>query len=60
MKIADFVVNNGGSLEDLDREIEALLKKLPKGWSIYEDLLALGAVVALGVAAMKAAPLVDI
>eukprot|EP00929_Paragymnodinium_shiwhaense_P070540 TRINITY_DN35718_c0_g1_i3.p1 TRINITY_DN35718_c0_g1~~TRINITY_DN35718_c0_g1_i3.p1 ORF type:complete len:246 (+),score=54.49 TRINITY_DN35718_c0_g1_i3:84-821(+) len=49
-KIADLLVDNSGTLEDLDRRMEALLKELPAGWSIYEDLMAAGALLALGFA----------
>merc|ERR1711879_33923 len=40
------IVDNSGTLEDLDRQMELLLKRLPSGWSIYEDCLFGGVVAA--------------
>eukprot|EP00401_Gymnodinium_catenatum_P031619 CAMPEP_0117546312 /NCGR_PEP_ID=MMETSP0784-20121206/46542_1 /TAXON_ID=39447 /ORGANISM="" /LENGTH=235 /DNA_ID=CAMNT_0005343179 /DNA_START=40 /DNA_END=747 /DNA_ORIENTATION=- len=55
IQMADYVLDNSGSLEDLGGKVSALLGQLPRGWTIYEDLLALGVLLAAGAAGLTAA-----
>eukprot|EP00927_Polykrikos_kofoidii_P074246 TRINITY_DN70232_c0_g1_i1.p1 TRINITY_DN70232_c0_g1~~TRINITY_DN70232_c0_g1_i1.p1 ORF type:complete len:284 (-),score=42.05 TRINITY_DN70232_c0_g1_i1:81-821(-) len=49
-KMANFVVDNRGTLADLEKEVDSLLRDLPRGWSLYEVVLAIGAVGAVAIA----------
>jgi dephospho-CoA kinase len=56
-KLADYVINNDGSIEDLDKRVNDFLLEQPRGWTAKVVSLALlAAVVAVGgtgVAALK-------
>mmetsp|Transcript_23605 Transcript_23605/g.52316 ORF Transcript_23605/g.52316 Transcript_23605/m.52316 type:complete len:247 (+) Transcript_23605:38-778(+) len=58
-RMADFVVRNTGSLDDLEQEVKGLVGQLPSGWTLHENLLVAGVVAAsfaaLGALAVKGA-----
>lgn len=40
-RMADVVIDNSGSLEDLDRKVAEVIAQWPRGWSLWEVLLLL-------------------